>query len=131
MIPLAVRNYKIWILDIEKLTPGANERRRFKQRLSVWVKMCEFILLALLVTVTWNGIFYLSTKIHSLLHANISGMPTAGLIALPAVFISVLLSMITANYISLITPPLRKANKLAMQGNPAASFEQKSAAYSW
>lgn len=109
-------------------SPESQERALFKQRLPGWVKSIEGLTFLALLPLIFFGLFFASFGAHHLIHPGadwwhpsyIAGF----LLTLPTLIIAVPMSMIMANIISYLVPPLRKANELAMAGLPAASFRQ-------
>jgi hypothetical protein len=127
-VPLAIwisRRFRVWL---RHRSPAAGERGLFKERLPNWVKLVEGLILLVLLLPVSVGLFFASFTLHQLVHPNTqwghASDIASNLLIIPILFISIPLAAVIANFISWLIPPVKRANELAMEGLPAASYTQ-------
>jgi len=111
---------------IRTKSPAARERARFKSALPLWVKYIEMMVWVAFWVAIFFVIFFGSLSMHHSLRPITTkpGSPAIGLICFASLFAGMVPAMLSANLLSWLILPLRRANLLAMEGLPAASFAE-------
>jgi len=111
---------------LRRRTRGYAEGRVLKARLPSWVKTVESVILFGLWIPAAIGLQLALMAFHAQLHPNIGAHDDDGLaiilVILGAFLSTIVPSMLIANLVSWLVPPLRKANVAAMSALPTTGF---------
>jgi hypothetical protein len=111
-------------------TQGYAERNALRSRLPAWVATAESVVLVLLWVTSSLGVLFVFVQLHVALHPRVRAKDVGQLAMILIVtgsFVATLVpSMLVANLVSWLVPPLRTANESAMVGLPTTTFANAS-----
>jgi len=126
LVPLAWLFTALTFRRLRRGTQGFAERNLLKSRLPVWVASFEGAVLAVLWIAASLGLLFLFVRLHAGFHPRVSaknvGELAMMLICTGSFAAALVPSMLLANLISWLAPPVRKANERAMAGLPTTTF---------
>jgi hypothetical protein len=106
---------------------GFRERQAARDRLPVWARTSQLLVLLACWLVLGLAWFALFNAIYHFLHPQwpASGMisSSAGIIAFSALFGTLTLALIAANFVLWVVPPLRRANEIAARDVSGMTFK--------
>jgi hypothetical protein len=126
LVPLGWGAAALLFRRVRRGTRGFAEGGTLKARMPAWLKTFETVVLAAFWLLASAGLFSLFTALHHSLHPGLTpneGGELARILILTGSFMAALPpSMLAANLVSWVVPPLRRANEVAMTDLPTTTF---------